>query len=303
MPASSRSRYSATTSLASVAGEIVPGNEFYDYDAKYVDDDPSLIIPAPIDRSQTGRDAGDRHRARSARSIWPGMARVDFFLERGTDRLFLNEVNTIPGFTSISMYPMLWEASGVPLEALVDRLIDLAIERHERKPTGAAEPLQSAGIWVPDAILRSRSHRMTRSRHGKHEFVRRGLDSFGRLLSGILVQILVENHAATRFASAIRSVAGQSTPTAPSAFIGRRTSSGDPRTAASRSDRCSNLPREDFSNTFARIKVIGVGGAGGNAVNRMVDAGVDGIEFVAVNTDAQALLNSEAPVACASATS
>jgi D-alanine-D-alanine ligase len=115
--------------IASVAGEVVPCNEFYDYNAKYVDDDSELIIPAdlPPDKLAEMQEIA----IRSFRALdLAGMARVDFFLERGTDRLLLNEVNTIPGFTSISMYPMLWAASGIPLPELVDRLIDLALDRH-----------------------------------------------------------------------------------------------------------------------------------------------------------------------------
>lgn len=124
--------------IASVAGEIVPCNEFYDYDAKYVDDRSELIIPAdiPADTLQ----AMQRLAIAAFRALdLAGMARVDFFLERGTGRLYVNEVNTIPGFTSISMYPLLWGASGVPIQALVDRLVGLAVERHgerRRRPVG-----------------------------------------------------------------------------------------------------------------------------------------------------------------------
>ena len=117
--------------IASVAGEIVPCNEFYDYNAKYVDDDSELIIPADLSPDKLAEMQEIAIRAFRALDL-AGMARVDFFLERGTERFLLNEVNTIPGFTSISMYPMLWEASGVPLTELVDRLIDLAVERHSR---------------------------------------------------------------------------------------------------------------------------------------------------------------------------
>jgi D-alanine-D-alanine ligase len=114
--------------IASVAGEIVPSREFYDYDAKYIDDDSALIIPAEIDGAvlvEMQRIATTAFRALDL----AGMARVDFFLERTTNKLYLNEANTIPGFTSISMYPMLWEASGLPLPELVDRLIALAYDR------------------------------------------------------------------------------------------------------------------------------------------------------------------------------
>ena len=127
--------------VASVAGEIVPRgrHEFYDYEAKYLDErGAELIVPADIPAEtleEVQRLAVTAFRAIDA----AGMARVDFFLTRD-GRVLLNEVNTIPGFTSISMYPKLWEASGVPYADLVDRLIDLAMERHEverKKGTGA----------------------------------------------------------------------------------------------------------------------------------------------------------------------
>ncbi len=115
--------------IASVAGEIVPRDGFYDYNAKYIDDSAELTVPADIDADLLTYLQGlavDTFRALDL----AGMARVDFFVERGTDHVFINEVNTLPGFTSISMYPMLWEASGVPLPELVDRLVQLALERH-----------------------------------------------------------------------------------------------------------------------------------------------------------------------------
>jgi D-alanine-D-alanine ligase len=119
--------------VASTAGEIIPrGHAFYDYDAKYLDEHGAeLVIPADIP-PQTLEDV-QRLSIAAFRAIdAAGLARVDFFL---TDdgRLFVNEVNTIPGFTSISMYPKLWEASGVPYAELVDRLIELAVERHEHE--------------------------------------------------------------------------------------------------------------------------------------------------------------------------
>jgi D-alanine-D-alanine ligase len=126
--------------VASVAGEIVPrGHEFYDYEAKYLDEHGAeLIVPADI--SPETLEEVQRLSIAAFRVIdASGLARVDFFLTRD-GRLFLNEVNTIPGFTSISMYPKLWEASGVPYAELVDRLIELAIERHQlerKKGTGA----------------------------------------------------------------------------------------------------------------------------------------------------------------------
>jgi D-alanine-D-alanine ligase len=115
--------------IVSVAGEIRPRGEFYDYTAKYLDDTAELIIPAEIAPEVQTRLEEYAARAFKALDL-AGLARVDFFLERGTGEIFLNEVNTLPGFTSISMYPMLWEASGMPLQDLVDRLIQLALERH-----------------------------------------------------------------------------------------------------------------------------------------------------------------------------
>ncbi|HQY31990.1 MAG TPA: D-alanine--D-alanine ligase family protein, partial [Thermomicrobiales bacterium] len=116
---------------ASVAGEIKPGNEFYDFNSKYVDDNTDLIIPAELPADKLAEMQEIAVRAFRALDL-AGMARVDFFLETDTNRLLVNEVNTIPGFTSISMYPMLWEASGLPLQALVSELVELAIARHKR---------------------------------------------------------------------------------------------------------------------------------------------------------------------------
>ena len=117
---------------ASVAGEVVPSREFYDYEAKYLDDGSRLLIPAPLGADAMAtvqRLAVDAFRAVEG----AGMARVDFLLARATGDIFVNEVNTIPGFTTISMYPKLWEASGLPYAALLDRLIELALERHADK--------------------------------------------------------------------------------------------------------------------------------------------------------------------------
>ncbi len=117
---------------AALPGEVVPGHEFYDYADKYLDDACRLLAPAPLDDDLTA--AARRLAVRVFASLGcAGMARVDLFLERGTGRFIVNEVNTIPGFTSISMYPRLWELSGVPYPRLVGRLIELAIERHARK--------------------------------------------------------------------------------------------------------------------------------------------------------------------------
>jgi D-alanine-D-alanine ligase len=117
---------------ASVVGEIVAGAEFYDYRAKYIDTGSQAIIPADIPHEtaeQVRKLAIAAFKALSAN----GLARVDFFLERGTDRLLLNEINTMPGFTNISMYPKLWEATGVPFPELVTRIAELAIERYQER--------------------------------------------------------------------------------------------------------------------------------------------------------------------------
>jgi D-alanine-D-alanine ligase len=118
--------------IASVPGEIIPAREFYDYQAKYVSDDSRLLIPAPLDPSQV--DAA-RQMALIAFKVLEcsGLARVDLFLEKSTNESFVNEINTLPGFTTISMYPKLWEASGIPYSELIDRLIALALERHAEK--------------------------------------------------------------------------------------------------------------------------------------------------------------------------
>jgi D-alanine-D-alanine ligase len=119
------------TPEASVPGEIEPANEFYDYEAKYLDDRSGLKIPAPLTEEQT------RQARRMAVEAFiaigcEGMARVDFLLDRRDGALYVSEINTVPGFTPISMYPKLWEASGLPYPRLIDRLIELAIDRHRR---------------------------------------------------------------------------------------------------------------------------------------------------------------------------
>jgi D-alanine-D-alanine ligase len=117
---------------ASVPGEIIPHREFYDYTAKYLEDGTRLQIPAKLSPMQVRRF--QEYAVRAFRCLeCRGMARVDFFLERSTGRVYLNEVNTIPGFTSISMYPKLWEASGLPYPDLIDRLIRLALDEHAEK--------------------------------------------------------------------------------------------------------------------------------------------------------------------------
>ena len=120
---------------ASVPGEVLPSREFYSYESKYMDGTSELRIPAPLP-SQTAEEI--RQTAiRAFKAIdCAGMARVDFFLEKSSNQFFLNEANTLPGFTPISMYPKLWEASGLPYPKLIDRLIDLALERkHDRDQT------------------------------------------------------------------------------------------------------------------------------------------------------------------------
>jgi D-alanine-D-alanine ligase len=118
--------------LASVPGEIVPSREFYDYEAKYLDGTSELLIPAPLDADQA--EEVQRLSIEAFRAIdGAGMARVDFLLSRDSGAVYLNEVNTIPGFTTISMYAKLWEASGLSYPALLDRLIVLALERHAEK--------------------------------------------------------------------------------------------------------------------------------------------------------------------------
>ena len=117
---------------ASVPGEVIPSREFYDYEAKYLDDASQTIIPAELADGQV-REV-QRLAVAAFRAVdGAGMARVDFFVDRQSGRIYLNEVNTIPGFTTISMYPKMWEASGLSYPALIDRLITLALERHAEK--------------------------------------------------------------------------------------------------------------------------------------------------------------------------
>lgn len=114
--------------IASVCGEILPSREFYSYESKYLDGTSGLEIPAKLPR-----DVSEQIRAYAVRAYQlidcAGMARVDFFVEKDTNKVYLNELNTIPGFTRISMYPKLWEATDLPYATLVDRLIELALER------------------------------------------------------------------------------------------------------------------------------------------------------------------------------
>jgi D-alanine-D-alanine ligase len=113
---------------ASVVGEIVPKGEFYDYESKYVEEGTELLVPAPIPPELAARAqalALEAFRLLEG----AGLARVDFFLERNTGELLVNEVNSLPGFTEVSMYPRLWQASGLAYPALLDRLVELALER------------------------------------------------------------------------------------------------------------------------------------------------------------------------------
>jgi D-alanine-D-alanine ligase len=117
---------------ASIPGEIVPHREFYDYAAKYLEEGTKLLIPAKLTKSEVKKVQAMAVTAFRALEL-SGMARVDFFIEKRSGKIFLNEVNTIPGFTSISMYPKLWEANGIPFRELISKLIDLALEQHREK--------------------------------------------------------------------------------------------------------------------------------------------------------------------------
>jgi D-alanine-D-alanine ligase len=118
--------------LAAVPCEVIPSRDFYDYEDKYLLDAAKLIVPAPLAPEQTAeiqRLAVAGYQAVECE----GMARVDFLMESATGKLYINEINTIPGFTSISMYPKMWEAAGVPFGQLLDRLIELALDRHRTR--------------------------------------------------------------------------------------------------------------------------------------------------------------------------
>ena len=117
---------------ASVPGEIVPDKEFYDYTAKYLDEGSELIIPAKLTKTETKKVQQLAISAFKAVDC-SGLARVDFLMEPKTRKLYLNEINTMPGFTSISMYPKMWAATGVSYPALIEKLIQLGIERHKDK--------------------------------------------------------------------------------------------------------------------------------------------------------------------------
>jgi len=128
---------------ASVPGEVLPSREFYSYESKYIDGTSGLLIPAPLPQEVSAQVQDLALRAFKAIDA-AGMARVDFLLDKDSNKLYLNELNTIPGFTKISMYPKLWEASGIPNASLVDRLIELALQRKaERDRT--SHSFRSAG--------------------------------------------------------------------------------------------------------------------------------------------------------------
>jgi D-alanine-D-alanine ligase len=133
---------------ASVCGEIRSHRAFYDYEAKYHDNSTELFIPADLEPGES-----EQLRAMAIAAFraldGEGMARVDFLFDRNTRRAYVNELNSLPGFTSVSMYPKLWEASGLPYPQLLDRLIELAIERHDRRSkleTHAPPPLSGGSL-------------------------------------------------------------------------------------------------------------------------------------------------------------
>ncbi|MBV8517524.1 MAG: D-alanine--D-alanine ligase [Acidobacteria bacterium] len=135
---------------ASVPGEIVAGRDFYDYTDKYVDDKSQLVIPAKLAKDKS--DELRRHAITAFKAVGAsGFARVDFFLERGTNRLYVNEINTIPGFTNISMYPKLWEATELKYPRLIERLIVLGIERSKARAARGVRAMEWLGEVNPIA--------------------------------------------------------------------------------------------------------------------------------------------------------
>jgi D-alanine-D-alanine ligase len=118
--------------IASLAGEVVPGKEFYDYAAKYLEEGSDLLIPAPLTKKQM--KSVQEMAIQAFRAVdCAGLARVDFLMHPRTGKFYVNEINTMPGFTAISMYPKLWAASGITYPVLISRLIQLGLERHEEK--------------------------------------------------------------------------------------------------------------------------------------------------------------------------
>ena len=118
--------------VASVVGEIIPGAEFYDYQTKYIDDKTETLIPARISEASSNKVSQLAIRAFKAID-GAGLSRVDFFVSKDSGEVFLNEINTLPGFTPISMYPQMWAASGIAYGDLIDRLVQLAFEQHQSK--------------------------------------------------------------------------------------------------------------------------------------------------------------------------
>lgn len=118
--------------IASEVGEIIPGAEFYDYQTKYIDDKTETLIPAKISAA-AAKQVQDLSIKAFKAIDGAGLSRVDFFVERETQKVYLNEINTLPGFTPISMYPKMWAASGIPYAELIDRLIELAFEQHHSR--------------------------------------------------------------------------------------------------------------------------------------------------------------------------
>ena len=127
----------------SVPGEVIPAREFYSYEAKYLDRDTRLVVPAPL-RPETERRIREYARRAFLAIDCAGMARVDFFVSHDEKVIFVNEINTIPGFTQVSMYPRMWEASGLPFSRLLDRLIELAIERYR-------DTRRRSVVWRPSS--------------------------------------------------------------------------------------------------------------------------------------------------------
>jgi len=126
---------------ASVPGEIITGREFYDYTDKYIEDKSQLVIPAKLPKERT--EEVRKLAVAAFKAIGAsGFARVDFFLERGTNRLYVNEINTIPGFTNISMYPKLWEATELKYSRLIERLLQLGIERAKSRAARMASTMK-----------------------------------------------------------------------------------------------------------------------------------------------------------------
>ena len=131
--------------IVSVVGEVVSSGEFYDYNAKYIDGKSQVVIPADLPQATAEEVRRQAIKAFLALDL-SGLSRVDFFLERETNKVYINEVNTLPGFTEISMYPKLWEASGLSYPQLLDRLIELAIERHADRQRNKNELISSAFV-------------------------------------------------------------------------------------------------------------------------------------------------------------